>query len=108
MPVMGGGTQVAAEPRQFGGRCVRHVGVDRYLGKVGPDDIAGRLQQDGGGREAGLELIGAEVGEQAAHEAAVVDLADNFVIRAGWGLRLPVGFLLVFFGHALTILDAGG
>ena len=36
-----------------------------------------------------LQLVGAEVGEEAAHEAAVVDLADDVVVGLlGAGLSL--------------------
>ena len=50
--------------------------------RKGPATIGAGFQQDGGGGERGLQLVGAQVGEQAAHEAAVVDLADDVVVRA--------------------------
>ena len=58
----------------------RHVGVDGDLDEVGADDVGGGLEDDGEGGEGGLELVGAQIGEQTAHQAAVVGFADDVVI----------------------------
>ena len=84
---------------------MRHVAVDGDLGEVGTEDIRQRLEHDGGKRDAGLPLVGAQVLEQAAHEAAVIRLAND-VIFVGGGLMVRL-FLRIGlraagpgFGHA--------
>ena len=85
---------------------VGHVAIDGDLGEVGAEDVRQRLQDDGGERDAGLPLVGAQILEQAAHEPAVIRLADD-VVFVGGGLRLRLllrmGLLRAAgpgFGHA--------
>ncbi len=54
--------------------------------------IACRLEDDGERREDDLELVRAKIGQQAAHQAPVVDLADDVVVLRGLlgGLLLRV------------------
>ena len=81
--------EMAGEPGELLRRRVRHVGVDGDLDQIGADDVAAGLEDDGDGRECGLQLVRAEVGQQTTHEAAVVGLADDVVILQRLSLRNP-------------------
>ncbi len=104
MPVMGLGLRWRASQESLRWRGVGQVGVDGDLDEVGAEDVGGGLDEDGDGGEAGLELVGAEVGEEAAHEARVVGLADDFVVRRRLfrGLFLSV-FRFLFVCHELSL-----
>ena len=91
----GGGrcAEMAAEPGGLAGNCtrgvVRHVAVDGDLGEVRAEDVRDRLEDDGDERDAGLPFVGAQVPEQAAHEPAVIRLADDiFFVGGGFVIRL--------------------
>ena len=56
---------MAAQP---GGMAVgRKIGVDGYLNKQGTGDVGRGLEEDGECGDCGLELVRAEIAEQAAH-----------------------------------------
>ena len=67
---------------------------------------ATRLEDDGDERDAGLPFVGAQVLEQAAHEPAVIRLADDvFFVGGGFVVRLFLRTGLLSprgpcFGHA--------
>ncbi len=92
--------EMMGQPGEFFRRRVRHVGIDGDLDEIGADDIGAGLEDDGDGGEGRLNLVGPQIGQQAAHEAAVVGFADDVVILRcllrGFFLRLS-GF--VFVGH---------
>ena len=89
--------EMAGEPGEAGRvGGAGHVGVDGDFDQVRAGDIGGGLDEDGGEGDAGLQLVGEEIGEQAAHEAAVVGLARDIV--GGKGLLLGFFGLLVFLG----------
>jgi len=67
-------------------------GVDRDHDEERAGAIGGGLDEGGEGGDAGLELVGGDVGEEAAHEARVVDLAYDVIVGAA------LGVLLGFFG----------
>ncbi len=89
----GGSAELAGEPGELVEGNSRHVAVDGDLDQEGPEDVGAGLEQDGEGGEGGLELIRGEVGQEPAHEAAVVGLADDVIVILGWrGLCLLLGF----------------
>ena len=84
MPVIGLRAEMAGEPGELRGRRVRHVGVDGDLDEVRPHDVAAGLEDDGERGENRLQLVGAEIGQQPAHEAPVVDFACDVVVLRGF------------------------
>ena len=98
MPVIGLRAEVVGQPGEFLRRRVGHVGVDGDLDEIGADDVGSGLEDDGDGGEDRLQLVGAKVGQQAAHESAVVGLADDIVVVR----RLLCGFLVRLFGFLLV------
>ncbi len=86
----GDGAEVAGEPGVLAGGG-GEIGIDGDLDEIGAEDVGTGLDEDGEGGDAGLELVGGEVAEQAAHDAAVVGLADHIVVDRGTGLRWGVG-----------------
>ncbi len=96
----GPGAEVPREPGEFCRRCAGHVGVDGDLDEVRAHDVGGGLEEDGEGGEAGLEFVGLEIGEETAHEARVVGLAGDFIVRRRFfcGILLRVFWIFVV-GH---------
>jgi hypothetical protein len=91
----GGGrcTEMAAEPGGVTGNyargVVRHVAVNGDLGEVRSEDVRYRLEDDSDERDAGLPFVWAQIFEQAAHEPAVIRLADDiFFVGGGFVIRL--------------------
>ena len=94
----GARAEVAGEPRELCAGGVVHVGVDGDLDEIWADDIGGGFEDDSDAGEGGLELVGAQVGEEAAHEASVVGLADHVFIGGGLFLGLGLDFGLRCWG----------
>ena len=86
----------------------REVGVDGDFDEVGAEDVGAGFEDDGDGRDGGLELVGMEIAKEASHEATVVGLADDIVVDAG-AIGLGVGFRvgLGLGGVGLGIVEAG-
>ena len=103
----GGGirAEVPAEPGVRAGGC--EVGIDGD----GDEEWAGRhraggLDEDGEARQAGLELVRAQVFDEPAHKmATVVDLADYVIVLLFSG-RCGFGGLFSFRLPSVLILDA--
>ena len=96
--VDGVGREVVGKPRMLAVGGIK-IGVDGDFDEVGPEDVAGCLEDDGDSRDGDLELVRREIADEAAHEARVVDFADYVVVLL-LGL-LGVGLLL---GHESLIL----
>ena len=82
MPVMGERERWREAQDGLDGAIVggRHVGIDGDFDEERAGHVGERTQQDAGGGDGGLQLVGAQVGDQTAHQAPVVDLADDVVI----------------------------
>ena len=76
--------EVLGKPGELRRRRVRHVGVDRDLDEVGPHDVTAGFEDDGERRQRRLHLVRTEVGQQTAHESAVVDLACDLIVLSGF------------------------
>src|SRR6185312_866347 len=87
----------AGEPLGLGRGMAGHIAVDGDGDEVGSGYVADGLDEDGDDGNADSELVGSEIGEQAAHEARVIGFANDFVV-----VRLLRLFLLCFVlvGHA--------
>ena len=83
---------MAGEPGELRGWRVGHVGVDGDLDQVGAHDVAAGFEDDGERPDGGLQFVGAQIGQQTAHQTPVVDLADDVVVLRGFfrGLLLRV------------------
>ena len=115
----GAAAEMAGEPGELLGRQAGHVGVDGDHDEVGAEDVGAGLDEDGDGGDAGLQLVGRQIGEQTAHQARVVGLADDLVVVGGGGGLLLLRLLrfvsgLLWFGAlsgmriGFPILDACG
>ena len=57
-----------------------HVAIHGNFRQIGSEDVRTGLEQDRHQRNRRLQLVWSQVGEQTAHEAAVVCLTDNVVV----------------------------
>ena len=100
--------EMVGQPGELLRRRVRHVGIDGNLDQIRPDNIGAGLEDDGYGRNGSLEFVWPQIGQQTAHEAAVVGFAHDLVIvrclLRRFFLRLS---LFLSLGHlSISILDA--
>ena len=92
--------EVARQPGELFGRLGRHVGVDGDGDEERAGDVAEGFDENGEEGQAGLQLVGLQVGEQTAHQARVVGFAGDIVGELAFGglgrcfLRLR-GFFVV-------------
>ena len=77
--------EVTGEPGLggLGAGVGRHVGVDARFEEERADDLGERNEEDGDGGKRDLRLVRGEIGEETAHQAAVVNLADDIVVLFG-------------------------
>ncbi len=98
---------IGAEPtgpcRRMERRPRGHVAIDGNFSQVRAEHIESRLEQDGHQRNGRLQLVGPKVGQQPAHQAAVVSLTDDIVVVL---LGFPI-FLLGLFSHGLPLILRG-
>ena len=94
---------MAGEPAEFFTGRRGEVGVDGDFDEVGTEDVAGGLNEDGDRGDAGLELVGLQVGEETSHEAAIVGFTDDIVVdtRALRCGLLCLFRLFLFVGHLI-------
>ncbi len=77
-----------------------HVAIHGDLGQVGAEHIRSGLEQDRHQRNDRLQLVGPQVGQQSAHQPAVISLADNIVVvLLGFAI-----FLGRWLSHGLQVL----
>ena len=88
---------MAGEPAGFVIGRGSEVGVDGDFDEIGTEDVGDGFEENGQRGGGGGELVGLEVADEAAHEAAVVGLADYVVVDARALGR--VDFLFLLFGH---------
>ena len=109
MPVIGLRAEMAGKPGELRRRRVRHVGIDGDLDEVGSHHVAAGFEDDGERRERRLQLVGTEIGQQTAHEAAVVDFAGDVIVLRGFFRGLLLGsFGFCSSAMCVTILDGYG
>jgi len=94
----GSRAKMAREPGELGRWRIGHVGVDRDLYQVGTHHVGGSFEKDGESGEPGLQFVGFEISKETAHQASVVGLAGDFIVRR-WLFRglflLILRFLVV-------------
>lgn len=90
-PRDGGTIEVPCQPGELGRGGTGHVSVDRDLHQIRPHNIGSRLEEDCEGGENDLKAVGPKIGEQAAHQAAVIGLAYDFIFLRSFLRRLPGG-----------------
>ena len=73
--------QEQGEGGQAGGVARRDVGVYRDLGQVRRRELQQRQPQDGEERQPDAGAVGPHVAQQPAHQARVVGLAEDLVVR---------------------------
>ncbi len=90
MPVIGLRAEMAGKPGEMCRRLARHVDVDGDPDQKRTHHVAAGFEDDGDGARCGLQLVGTQIGKQAAHQASVVGLAGDLVVLR----RLLRGFFL--------------
>ena len=86
-------------------RGVDHVRVDGDLDQVGTEDVGAGLDEDREGRDEGLQLVRREVAQEAAHQPAVVSLANDVFVLAGTAWVVLSGAVCVVAPCVLLVLD---